>query len=616
MIHSERIKKAIYTCCWGVGSLLLLLIVCLPRAFAQEEAQLRLVAIDTTTFPTVRITLLTGDSRSAPVDLADLALRENGAPIPELTFNHIPHGVDITFVLDANGGFGEVDDSTGLTRREKTLDSIGRFADEYMNPDGLDTVSIVVPDEERQGGRFLIQEASTAEEVKDAIGTYDPQRLGPTQLNAMMVLALEQSQRRKEDGHYQAILLLTDGRRLDQQLSSPQLVAQANDANVPIYGAILGESADAHEIANVTRLSEPTRAFYVHMAEPASADPVFQIWQDQSNPVQVEYRSRQRQSGRNQVTLNLGSSLVSTSFDLLLAPPEVELSLDQSQIVRAGTAPDTPKAALQPAFQPVTVDVMWSDDRPRQISEVLLIVDGQSSRVSGDWQNGVQEQISLDWDISQLEEGTVELAVEITDELGYKGTSKPISVNIAFERPALPMPVPTVQTQEPLPQDSQIVWLRWELLASIALAVIVIVIFFLWRSRKKADGRALEDSDGGNSAGFEDPGSNDFVLVATLEPFTSGEGESYPLEGENIVIGSYAQNVQIALNDGSVNRLHARIRKQDQEYWLFDEGSFEGTFLNYERLGLAPQKLSDGDTVQFGKVKFRFSLRQIINQEK
>ena len=148
------------------------------------------------------------------------------------------------------------------------------------------------------------------------------------------------------------------------------------------------------------------------------------------------------------------------------------------------------------------------------------------------------------------------------------------------------------------------------------MALILIIVVLLWRKRKKKAGEALAANDRGNKVRLEERGSNDFVLVAMLEPLTSGESESYPIEGANIAIGSEARSVQIVLNDGSVNRLHARIRKQAQEYWLFDEGSFEGTFLNFERLGLAPQKLSDGDIVQFGKVKFRFSLRQIINLER
>ena len=95
-----------------------------------------------------------------------------------------------------------------------------------------------------------------------------------------------------------------------------------------------------------------------------------------------------------------------------------------------------------------------------------------------------------------------------------------------------------------------------------------------------------------------------------LEPLDSSSPEPLTLDDENITIGSQAQSAQILLSDQSVGRLHARIRRQGHNnYWLFDEGSAEGTYLNYERLGLAPRELNDGDILQFGKVAFRFRLR-------
>jgi predicted component of type VI protein secretion system len=66
--------------------------------------------------------------------------------------------------------------------------------------------------------------------------------------------------------------------------------------------------------------------------------------------------------------------------------------------------------------------------------------------------------------------------------------------------------------------------------------------------------------------------------------------------------------VDIVFSDRSVSRLHARIRRRDNGYWLYDEGSSEGTELNYERLGLAPRSLNDGDQIHLGRVQLRFRL--------
>ncbi len=606
MTHQLRI--------YSVAIILLLLAYCSLVAVAQEDTQLRLVSVDTTSFPTVYITLLTADSRSAPADLSNLSLRENGTPVTDLTFTHIPSGVDVTFVLDANVGFNEIDDESGLTRREKVRDTIQRFTTQYMNPDGLDSVSIVVPGEDAQSALFLLQDATASQDIVNAIDSYDPARLNPTPLNEMLSLALDHAQERKDNGRYQAILLFTDGRRLDQQLSFPLLVAQANDASTPVYVAILGESADPNEIANVSRLTEPTRAFYLHMPESQATDPIYQIWQQQGNPVQVQYRSRQRQSGRSQLTINLGPTLVSTSFEVAIAAPEIQLSIDQAQIRRAGMASDTPLTALQPLVQPLTIAVEWPDGMPRQLDDVTLLVDGIPQTLTDDWQLGPLGHIDLTWDISHLQEGSVELVAQVTDELGYRGSSPPLSVEVTIDRPLPPTPIPTAEpeaiTQQPLSTPE----LRWELPAAILLLLLLISVFLLWRRRRVA-ARSMGTPDEVSAAAGGEAGQStaEPALIAMLEPLDSSSPEPLTLDNENITIGSQAQSAQILLSDESVGRLHARIRRQGHNnYWLFDEGSAEGTYLNYERLGLAPRKLTDGDVLQFGKVAFRFRLRSRV----
>ena len=118
----------------GVIMIALFLLLCLHAVNAQEEPQLRLVAIDTSAFPLVSITLLSADSHSAPVDLSALSLREDGVPITDLTFDKEASGVDVIFVLDANLGFDEIDLDSSETRREKVLESIRRFARAVYEP--------------------------------------------------------------------------------------------------------------------------------------------------------------------------------------------------------------------------------------------------------------------------------------------------------------------------------------------------------------------------------------------------------------------------------------------------------------------------------------------------
>jgi hypothetical protein len=85
--------------------------------------------------------------------------------------------------------------------------------------------------------------------------------------------------------------------------------------------------------------------------------------------------------------------------------------------------------------------------------------------------------------------------------------------------------------------------------------------------------------------------------------------QRFPLEADHITLGRAATEGQIGLADRSVSPLHARIRWRNGQYWLYDEGSTSGTFLNHERLGLGPRPLTDGDLIQLGRVALRVELR-------
>ena len=76
-----------------------------------------------------------------------------------------------------------------------------------------------------------------------------------------------------------------------------------------------------------------------------------------------------------------------------------------------------------------------------------------------------------------------------------------------------------------------------------------------------------------------------------------------------MAIGRDLEVAQIVFGDSSVARLHARIRRRNGRYWLYDEGSASGTFLNHDGLGLSPRQLQDGDEIRLGRVLLRFQLR-------
>lgn len=79
--------------------------------------------------------------------------------------------------------------------------------------------------------------------------------------------------------------------------------------------------------------------------------------------------------------------------------------------------------------------------------------------------------------------------------------------------------------------------------------------------------------------------------------------EVYVLE-DNVSIGRGTQN-DIILRDPYISKNHARITLDEEEYFLEDLESANGTLVNDTRV-LDVVKLKDGDRIKFGQVEFLF----------
>jgi pSer/pThr/pTyr-binding forkhead associated (FHA) protein len=64
------------------------------------------------------------------------------------------------------------------------------------------------------------------------------------------------------------------------------------------------------------------------------------------------------------------------------------------------------------------------------------------------------------------------------------------------------------------------------------------------------------------------------------------------------------------IDDESVSGKHARLEKRGEKFWICDESSTNGTYLNGRRIGEA--LLAKGDKVRFGDVEFDFDGVQIV----
>ncbi len=90
------------------------------------------------------------------------------------------------------------------------------------------------------------------------------------------------------------------------------------------------------------------------------------------------------------------------------------------------------------------------------------------------------------------------------------------------------------------------------------------------------------------------------ILVVRAGP---NAGSTFAVDKDVVTAGRHPDS-DIFLDDITVSRRHAEVRREGSQLIVRDVGSLNGTYLNRERIEQA--ELTDGDTVQVGKFKLVF----------
>ena len=328
----------------------------------------------------------------------------------------------------------------------------------------------------------------------------------------------------------------------------------------------------------------------------------------------LEYSSGILASGTHtlsvQVNLN-GVALSSTelSFELDIQPPNPILVSPPGQIVR--TAPDertTAVSAFLPTRQEIDILVEFPDKRQRPLVRTVLYADGVQVA-----ENTSAPFDKFAWDLSgYAASGEHILTVEALDSYGLSKVSLGIPVLVTIVRPPsglLPW----------LSRNSLWVALGAVLFAGGGLAAIL----SRGRVRKQeppATGRRSRRDpltqgvppEGGKRnlrLPWNRPARTsaatmvrlrDTGVAFTAPPISIGPGE--------VIFGSDPLQATYILDDPSVSPLHARLKQEHGEYILSDEKSVAGTWVNYEQV-TTPRRLKHGDVLHFGRLSYRFMLR-------
>jgi hypothetical protein len=115
---------------------------------------------------------------------------------------------------------------------------------------------------------------------------------------------------------------------------------------------------------------------------------------------------------------------------------------------------------------------------------------------------------------------------------------------------------------------------------------------------------SLEEVESGELAPLEELGMEGPALV--VRSGGGRAGEHFAPQGDHTSIGR-SPDCDIFLDDVTVSRRHALLIERGGDFFIEDQGSLNGTFLNRRRI--ESSRLDDGDELQIGKYRLTFLSR-------
>ena len=113
------------------------------------------------------------------------------------------------------------------------------------------------------------------------------------------------------------------------------------------------------------------------------------------------------------------------------------------------------------------------------------------------------------------------------------------------------------------------------------------------------DTSPLSSIEDGHFSGLD---SNSAALLVRSGP---QKNQRFIISGNNVSLGR-SDDSNIVLDDVTVSRKHAIINKEDNAWYINDQNSLNGIYVNFIRVDKA--KLTAGDDIQIGKYRFTFLL--------
>jgi hypothetical protein len=570
-------------------------------ASAQDAIKISLSDPILDSFPQVTLFAQVRDKTGQPIrdiPAAAFSLLEDNQTISNFTVEQVRVGTRLVFALNTSPAL-RIRDSLGRSRYDLVRNALLEwFALPEYAPLGVDDLSLITAE-----GVQVAHTRATAD-IASELGKLAPS-FEIDEDYELLFRALDlTNEPAPTPGMPTYVFFITPLLRPSLDVPLENIIARALASQTTIYPILVGppEIMEQAEAEDFQLLAEATGGSLLRFDPEVGLSELAQAMINQRTQYQLTYPSLATSSGPHEITASLSLNQLEAeaptrSYILELLEPEVTLLNLPVEIQRKTDDPRLPLDSIPPTDQSIEFAVQFPDGYSRPILQSQLLVDGEIV------DQRLQPPYSpLSWDLrDQLADGTREIQVTILDSLGYQATSLISDVQLQVELP--PRGLSAIR-----PAISSLLIALGVLLGGVALAAILLTagqrsqaIPFSMKRQKVIQPSSVSRSR------QEVPDEPIEAYLFPLEGVPESPGTIY-LTGTEINIGRDPNFAAVPLDDPSVEGLHARIIRQvDGSYFLRDQGSQAGTWVQYKQIPDAGQKLAHGDIVHFGRSGYRFA---------
>lgn len=630
---------------------LVILFVCVGSSAAQSGFTAVITPPDTADFPHLSAYLDVHDPSGGFIHNLtpqDVSIQEDGVSLPVTQLVELTPGVQFVIAITPGASFN-IRDSMGISRFEYLLQNLlaGTWASQ---PPGVDDFSLLT-----MGGPQLTHSSSPATLLSALIGyTLDDQDAVPS-LEVLASALQVASDPTSKPGMERAILFITPPQETDVSLGLQSIISSANQQNIHIYVWLLAapEVFESPGVNLLHSLADQTHGAFFAFSHDETVPDLETLLAPLRYVYQLGYDSQVTSPGSHQVAAQVTTTSEQVtsplqSFELDLQAPVPTLLDPPEEIIRSYASQPTPgtpavTADLLPFEQILNIKVAYPDGYPHSLTLTRLYVDGAVAA-----ENTQPPFDRLVWDLRPYtQDGVHTLVVEATDDLGLVGKTGETSVSISVPSPAQGMFIAFSQ-KKPLLLVAA---------AVVSASVLILVLILGGRIRPRLHPGQVRNGVGASEktrpgktrlllSQSKDLGNNqpDKTSPAAIQrgplhskgwferlPWVKHEevlapalAYLIPLVGfdepttpaplqitiEDISLGSDPHLANLVVVDPSIERLHAHIRIDDKSFFITDEGTVAGTWVNFEEVTPAGTQLRHMDIIHLGRIGFRFQLSE------